>query len=175
MAESTTSTTIPGPHSGTGLPGQCHLTLPPEGDSVPSLSLSLCRPGYESVQASHRSRDLPLNTTLPSSTSHVRTQSPGGSVRAGEGGASGVRSSASLPRESSTRGSPTQEQLTASSSAPNQSSSQSNGGSGTPTIVVTRNQLQRRRPSTRQQLYMSRNTLHHELQLPDGYGEWENR
>ena len=40
-----------------------------------------------------------------------------------------------------------------------------------PTIVVSRNPPHRRRPITRQQMYMSRNTLHQDLQLPDGYGE----
>ncbi len=140
-----------------------------------SLTLPAHRPGYESVQSSHRSRDPPLSSPLPVTTSLTRTQSPGnGGLRGGEGGSGGgVRSAASLPRESSTQGSPTQEQLTSSSSAPSTAPSQVNGGgsgNGTPTIVVSRNALQRRRPSTRQQLYMSRNTLHHELQLPDGYG-----
>lgn len=35
--------------------------------------------------------------------------------------------------------------------------------------AVTRTST-RRRPTTQQQLYLSRNTLHHDLQLPEGYG-----
>ncbi len=159
-AGNTTSTITPGPHSGTA----------PQGQSCPSplhcVTTPSHRPGYESVQSSHRSRDLPLTSPLPPTVSLPRTHSPGGSPRM-EGA---VRTSTSLPRESSTQASPTQEQLTSSTSTPTQSSTQPSGG--TPTIVVTRN-LHRRRPSTRHQLYMSRNTLHHELQLPDGYGEWE--
>ena len=48
-----------------------------------------------------------------------------------------------------------------------------NGGNSTnnaQTVVISRNSI-RRRPTTQQQLYLSRNTLHHDLQLPEGYGE----
>eukprot|EP00731_Ephydatia_muelleri_P029437 Em0020g1081a len=46
------------------------------------------------------------------------------------------------------------------------------GGIGGPStvqsLIITRNST-RRRPTTQQQLYLSRNTLHHDLQLPEGY------
>ena len=42
-----------------------------------------------------------------------------------------------------------------------------------PTLTITRNGQPRRSPGqlTRRDMYLSRNALHHELQLPDGYGE----
>lgn len=123
----------------------------------------LLRPGYESVQAPHRNSPiLPSSSSSSPHTPHT--------VRAGGRSHSGLNGT----RVSSTHGTPTAEQLISppsSSSSPPSTPSQpqpgSTGEAGMPTVVISRVP----RPLTRQQLYMSRNALHHELQLPDGYGE----
>lgn len=129
------------------------------------------RPGYESVQSSHRPSH-PTHT--PTSLTSTVTPPPNGDGR----GSDNPGGSGSLPR---TQGAATQEQLTSSlppgdsgnegNPPPTTQPSQQNGsGEGSmPTIVVSRNPPHRRRPITRQQMYMSRNTLHQDLQLPDGY------
>ena len=137
------------------------------------LCLPLDRPGYESVPASHRP-SLPT----PTPPTGTITPSPSGDGR----GSDSPGGSSSLPR---TQGAATQEQLTSNTppggsgnegsppqpTQPNQQPQQNGSSeSTTPTIVVSTNSQHRRR--TRQQMYMSRNTLHQDLQLPDGYGEY---
>ncbi len=168
------------------------------------------RPGYESVQTPRvhppavSSSPTNIQATPPisaaggsgSNSPDPTTPFPPSSSSAGPTG---------LTRVASTRGSPTQEQLTepsvgmggASSSA---AQSGSNSGSGTnaqnadsshsrpqsgnsSNNIPSRNGsiIQQRRerrlivgaPLTRQQHYLSRNYLHHDLQLPDGYGQYQ--
>ena len=179
--------------------------------------ISFCfRPGYESVQTPRvhppavSSSPTNIQATPPISTAGGSGSNspnattpfpPQSSSSSSSGGQTG------LTRVASTRGSPTQEQLTepsvgmggASSSAA-QSGSNSGGSSGGTNAqnadsshsrpqsgnssgnnVPSRSGsiIQQRRerrmivgaPLTRQQHYLSRNYLHHDLQLPDGYGE----
>lgn len=176
-------------------------TLAPSVVMVPLVSLPPSRPGYESVQTS---RSLYPPSSLHSITTAM--QRPAGGTNSPNAptppplGVSG-RGTPRLSRVPSTRGSPTQEQLTSnplmngSSSPPRTGQSPTgtreglgriNGdgpgvgrvnGEGVPTMVSRNHSISRSRhsgptPLTRQQLYRSRNFLHQDLQLPDGYGEW---
>ena len=174
------------------------------------------RPGYESVQTPRihppavSSSPTNIQATPPisaaggsgSNSPDPTTPFPPNSSSSTSTGHTG------LTRVASTRGSPTQEQLTepsvgmggASSSAAQSGSSSTGGGgggtnaqnadsshssrpqSGNSSNLPSRNGsiIQQRRerrviigaPLTRQQHYLSRNYLHHDLQLPDGYGQY---
>lgn len=160
------------------------------------------RPGYESVQTPR------IHPPAVSSSPTNIQATPPISVAGGSGSNSpdptipfppSSSSSTGLTRVASTRGSPTQEQLTepsvgmggASSSAA-QSGSSSGGGTNAQNADSSHSRpqsgsnlprngsiIQQRRerrvivgaPLTRQQHYLSRSYLHHDLQLPDGYGQ----
>ena len=170
----------------------------------------LCfRPGYESVQTPRihppavSSSPTNIQATPPiSATGGSGSNSPDPTTPFPPSSSSSLAGHTGLTRVASTRGSPTQEQLTepsvgmggASSSA---AQSGSNSGSGTnaqnadsshsrpqsggSNNLPSRNgsiiQPRRERrvivgaPLTRQQHYLSRSYLHHDLQLPDGYGQ----
>lgn len=158
------------------------------------VSISLlthCRPGYESVQTP---RVHP--SSVSSSPTNIQATPP--ISVAGSGSNSPVSTpypsaTSGLTRVASTRGSPTQEILTEPSmgvgGALSSSAQPGSGGSGqnadslvsttSTNLPRTGSIIQQRRerraiigpPLTRQQHYLSRNYLHHDLQLPDGYGE----
>lgn len=156
------------------------------------LSLS-SRPGYESVQTPR------LHPPSVSSSSPTNVQATPPISAAGSGNNSPVptpfpSATSGLTRVASTRGSPTQEILTepsmgvggalSSAAQPGSSSNGQNADSSVPVPSSTSlprsgSIIQQRRerravigaPLTRQQHYLSRNYLHHDLQLPDGYGE----
>lgn len=153
---------------------------------------SSCRPGYESVQTPR------VHPPSVSSSSPTNVQATPPISAAGSGSNSPVptpfpSATSGLTRVASTRGSPTQELLTepsvgmggalSSSAQPGSGNGGQNADSSvsTPTTILPRTGsiIQQRRerraiigtPLTRQQHYLSRNYLHHDLQLPDGYGE----
>ncbi len=169
---------------------------------------SLCfRPGYESVQTPR------IHPPAVSSSPTNIQATPPISAAGGSGSnspdpttpfpPSSLSSTAhtGLTRVASTRGSPTQEQLTepsvgmggASSSAAQSGSSSGGTNAQNADSSHSRPQnssnlprngsiIQQRRerrvivgaPLTRQQHYLSRNYLHHDLQLPDGYGQCQS-
>ena len=161
------------------------------------------RPGYESVQSS-RITHPPSHLASSGSTSSIQRSGSAPTSTPPLGG----RGTPRLSRVPSTRGDPTQEQLTANVRANGRSSPprvypsnvRTNGGKSSPPrtghsptegsggggvevnrsdgvgVIRTYSMSRSRRsgggpPLTRQQLYRSRNFLHHDLQLPDGYGE----
>lgn len=169
------------------------------------------RPGYESVQTPRihppavSSSPTNVQATPPiSATGGSGSNSPDPTTPFPPSSSnSSSANHTGLTRVASTRGSPTQEQLTEPSvgmggasssvaqsgsnsggngtSAQNADSSHSRPQSGNSSNLPSRNGsiIQQRRerrvivgaPLTRQQHYLSRNYLHHDLQLPDGYGQ----
>ena len=173
------------------------------------------RPGYESVQTPRvhppavSSSPTNIQATPPiSAAGGSGSNSPDPTTPFPPPLSSSSGGLAGLTRVASTRGSPTQEQLTepslgmggASSSAAQSGSNSGSSGTNAQNAdsshsrpqsgnssgnVPSRNGsiIQQRRerrmivgaPLTRQQHYLSRNYLHHDLQLPDGYGEERER
>ena len=176
------------------------------------MQVCSCRPGYESVQTAPRNPYPSSLQQRPSSGTHSPITV--GGVTAGSATPPLIHSTTSggrvgtprLSRVPSTRGSPTQEQLTTNSSSTHQHHHVNGVGSSSPPRtghsptqvggdlsggeagrvgsagVIRTHSITRSRPPgggggggrtplTRQQLYRSRNFLHHDLQLPDGYGE----
>lgn len=116
------------------------------------LSSSPSRPGYESVAPRSVVAHTRSTTVTSSPVPAQRTQSPTIVM---------------------TTGTPTQEQLTApptQTPPPPTSLTESQPVEGGGGDLPRGGRGGGGAPLTRRQLYMSRNFLHHELQLPDGYG-----
>lgn len=164
-----------------------------------------CRPGYDNVPTSRAPYPSTLHPVSPSPILRTSGGTNSPIISTPLMGVSG-RGTPRLTRVPSTRGSPTQEQLTATTSnlmnhqtsSPPRSTTHSpteiQGGNETGNGRINSGNVERRvngdgsggmlvrnpsfrtsrhvnPPLTRQDLYRSRNFLHHDLQLPDGYGE----
>jgi E3 ubiquitin ligase SMURF1/2 len=113
------------------------------------------RPGYEAISSSSSSR-------VPNPTQPSLTSDPSGDRLSDH---TSNHTSTVPSRESTTQGTrSTEDQLTCPPS-PHPPTDP------IPTLTITRNGHPRRSPGTltRRDMYLSRNALHHELQLPDGY------